>query len=90
MKNLLKFLIILFINSLFAQEEVYDIKSTAINSIYAEFGTIYLKENGILFASSKKNSDDKSFNKNRRKNNRQLHLELYKSQLSNQMDISTE
>jgi outer membrane protein OmpA-like peptidoglycan-associated protein len=90
MYNLLTFLFILFVNSLFAQQEVYEIKSTAINTPYAEFGTIYLKENGVLFASSKKNSDDKSFNKNRRKNNRQLHLELYKSQLSNPIDISTQ
>ena len=66
MYNLLTFLFILFVNSLFAQQEVYEIKSTAINTPYAEFGTIYLKGNGVLFASSKKNIDDKSFNKNRK------------------------
>ena len=88
MKTLLKFLLILFINLSFAQEEVYEIKSSSINSAYAEFGTIYLKNNSVLFASSKKNVHDKSFTKNRRKKNKQLHLELYKGQLSDAQDIT--
>ncbi len=88
MKTLLKFLLILFINLSFAQEEVYEIKNTSINSAYAEFGTIYLKNSGVLFASSKKNINDKSFTKNRRKKNRQLQLELYKGLLSNAQDIT--
>jgi outer membrane protein OmpA-like peptidoglycan-associated protein len=81
-------LLFLFSNlGLIAQESNYEVFNTSINSKYAELGVIYLNNNTILYASSKKVKNDKPFLKNRRKNNRQLFLELYEGQITNKGDI---
>ncbi len=86
MKKLPQILLFFFINLLIAQQD-YTVFNTSINSEYAEFGVTYLSNNMVLFASSKKNKNDKSFKKNRRRNNRQLHLELYKGLIAENGDI---
>lgn len=81
-------LLFLFLNfSLIAQESNYEVFNTAINTKYAELGVTYLKNNTILYASSKKVKNDKPFLKNRRKNNRQLFLELYEGKITDKGDI---
>ncbi len=89
MKIYLKlFLLFLFFGSnLFAQQENYKIFNTSINSKYAELGVTYLNSNTVLYASSKKTKNDKAFTKNRRKNNRQLFLELYEGKITDKGDI---
>lgn len=87
MKTFWQLFLLLFLNSISAQEEKYEVFNTSINSIYAELGTIYLDNTTVLFASSKKNEEDRSFKKDRRKNNRQLHLELYKGTITKNGDI---
>jgi outer membrane protein OmpA-like peptidoglycan-associated protein len=82
------FLVFIFFNgSLLAQQENYKIFNTSINSKYAELGVTYLNNNTVLYASSKKTSKDKPFAKNRRKNNRQLFLELYEGRITDKGDI---
>jgi len=80
-------LFLFFSVSLIAQQLNYEIFNTSINSKYAELGVTYLKDNTILYASSKKTSNDKPFLKNRRKNNRQLFLELYEGKITDKGDI---
>ncbi|MCF6182215.1 OmpA family protein [Lutibacter sp.] len=89
MKIKLNFIVILLLTgcSLFAQQTNYDVFNTSINSKYAELGVTYLGNNTVLFASSKKTSNDKPFAKNRRKNNRQLFLELYEGRITDNGDI---
>lgn len=89
MKIKLNFIVILLLTgcNLFAQQTNYDIFNTSINSKYAELGVTYLGNNTVLFASSKKTSNDKPFAKNRRKNNRQLFLELYEGRITDNGDI---
>jgi len=77
MKQLSQLFLFLFTSTLLSQNTKYEIINTSVNSIYAELGVTYLTGNTILFASSKKNDEDKSFKKNRRKNNSNLGLELY-------------
>lgn len=82
------FLLLAFIcNSLFSQQTEYHIINTSINSEFAEFGVTYLKNNRVLFASSKKINRDDSNKKVRRQNNRQLFLELYKGFITEEGDI---
>ncbi|MFO7674110.1 MAG: hypothetical protein R6V74_10425, partial [Lutibacter sp.] len=81
MKKLLPILLILFFNFLYAQEAVYEILNTSINSKFAELGVTYSSNNSVIFASSKK--DDSG----RRTNNRQLSLELYHGLITGNGDI---
>jgi len=86
--NLRLLLLFLLLNfGLTAQESNYEVFNTSINSKYAELGVTYLKNNTILYASSKKVKNDKPFLKNRRKNNRQLFLELYEGKITDKGDI---
>ena len=88
MKQLLHIFSLLFITSLFSQQQDFEVFNTSINSKYAELGVTYLNENTVFFASSKKNDDDdKLFKKDRRKNNRQLYLELYKAVILENGDL---
>jgi outer membrane protein OmpA-like peptidoglycan-associated protein len=84
--NLVVILIFGF-SHLVAQQTKYEIFNTSINSKYAELGVTYLNNNSVLFASSKKTKTDKPFIKNRRKNNRQLFLELYEGKITENGDI---
>ena len=77
MKKLAQLLILLSINFIFAQFQNVTVKNTAINSKYAELGVIYLPNGKVLFASSQKDENDKTFSTNRRKQNSQLFLDLY-------------
>ncbi len=81
MKKFLTLLLILLFNFLSAQEAVYEILNTSINSKFAEFGITYSSNNSVIFASSKK--DDSG----RRTNNRQLSLELYHGLITGNGDI---
>ncbi|MGV8946985.1 MAG: OmpA family protein [Lutibacter sp.] len=81
MKRILFVLLILFFNILTAQEVVYEILNTSINSKFAELGVTYSSNNSVIFASSKK--DDGG----RRTNNRQLSLELYHGLMAENGDI---
>jgi len=87
MKQLLHLFLFLFINSLFSQQFEYKVTNTSINTKYAELGITYLNEKTVIFASSKKSDEDKSFKKNRRKNNRQLYLELYEATINKNLDL---
>ena len=87
MKHLFKIFFLLSVQLLFSQQIEYKVQNTSINSEYAEFGTTYINNNQILFASSNKIEDDKNFKKERRKNNRQLFLELYKATITNNGDL---
>ena len=87
MKKILLLFTLIFITSIFAQQKEYEVHSTSVNSKYAELGVTYLNENTVLFASSKKNNDDKTFKKDRRKNNRQLYLEIYKAIINDDGDL---
>ncbi|SDW79072.1 OmpA family protein [Lutibacter oricola] len=79
-------LAVLLLTAIFTQaqekEKEYKIFNTSINSKYAEVGVIYLSENNVLFASSKRDENDGAFKKNRRKNNKQLYLDLYNATIS--------
>lgn len=82
MKRLITiFLLVLIQHSLIAQEVKYEIFNTSINSKYAELGVTFLKENKVLFASSKK------FQNKRGRHNRQLYLELYYGKIDENGDI---
>ena len=87
MNKICLFFLIIAISTLKAQETKIEVFNTSINSSYAELGVTYLDENTILFASSKKMDDDKNFSNKRRRNNSQLHLELYLGTLTNDGDI---
>ncbi|HEY9220809.1 MAG TPA: OmpA family protein [Lutibacter sp.] len=81
MKKFLSLLLILFFNFLYAQEDVYEILNTSINSKFAELGATYSSNNSVIFASSKKDESG------RRTNNRQLSLELYHGLITDNSDI---
>jgi len=81
MKQILQLFSLLFLTSLYSQQQGFEVFNTSINSGDAELGITFLNENTVIFASSKKNKEDKYFKKNRRKNNRQLHLELYQANI---------
>ena len=87
MRSVLLFLTLLFSSTLFSQQVEYKVFNTSINSEYAELGVSYLYRNSIIFASSKKNDEDKSFKKDRRRNNSQFHLEFYKGIVAENGDI---
>ncbi|MFK5957706.1 MAG: OmpA family protein [Lutibacter sp.] len=87
MKHITELILLLFFNTLFSQQVEYEVHTTSINSKDAEFGITYLNGNTVLFASSKKNNNDKNFKKDRRKNNRQLYLEIYKAIINNDGDL---
>lgn len=71
--------------SVCAQE--YSIFNTSVNSKDADFGVTFTNNNNVLFASSKKNENDVAFKKDRRRNNSQLHLELYSAVVDENGDI---
>ena len=87
MKKLSQLIILIFINILYAQHVDYEVFNTSINSNYADLGITFLNNNEVIFASSKKDKNDTSFKKNRRKNNRQLHLKFYKGLITANGDI---
>lgn len=87
MKYITTIILLLVIHKLYSQETDYTIINTPINSKYAELGITYLNDSTVLFASSKKNEDDKAFSKDRRKNNRHLFLELYQGIIDENGDI---
>ena len=87
MKKLSQLIILIFINILYAQHVDYEVFNTSINSNYADLGITFLNNNEVIFASSKKDKNDTSFKKNRRKNNRQLHLKFYKGVITANGDI---
>ena len=87
MKKILHLFIFLFLTSIFAQQQEYEVFNTSVNSKNAEMGITYLSEGNVIFASSKKNDKDKIFKKNRRKNNRQLYLELYQAVIAKNGDL---
>ena len=86
MKLLLKLLILININVIYSQQE-FEILNTSINSKYAELGALFLNNNKVLFATSKKLETDKPFSKNRRKHNRELYLEIFQGQVDEKGDI---
>jgi outer membrane protein OmpA-like peptidoglycan-associated protein len=82
---------LLFISvALSAQSYDYELFKTSVNSKFAEFGVSYFKGNSVLFASSKKNDQDKVFKSDRRRTNKQLFLELYQGELAENGDIIQE
>ena len=87
MKKILHLFIFLFLTSIFAQQQEYEVFNTSVNSKNAEIGVTYLGNGDVIFASSKKNDTDKILKKNRRKNNRQLHLELYQAVIGKNGDL---
>jgi len=87
MRGVFIFLIVLFSSTLFSQQAEYNVLNTSINSEFAELGASFLYGNTIIYASSKKSDEDKSFKKDRRRNNSQGHLELYKGIVTENGDI---
>ncbi len=87
MKHLSLLFLLFFSNLVYSQQDEYLIINTSVNTEFAEFGVTYLKNNRVLFASSKKNDKDDRNKKNRRQNNRQLFLELYKGYCTKEGDI---
>lgn len=87
MKKLTQLYLLLFFNFLFAQNQEYTVKNTSVNSKYAELGVIYLQNGQVLFASSQKDENDKAFSTNRRKQNSQLFLDLYKATVTRNGDL---
>ena len=88
MKLFWQLTMLLTLNISSAQQIKYEVFNTSVNSEYAEIGTIFLDDNTVLFASSQRNADDdKLFKKDRRKNNRQLHLDLYKGKITPNGDV---
>lgn len=87
MKKILHFVFLLISVSNYAQQFEYEVSPTSINSKFAELGVTYINDRTILFASSQKNANDISFSKERRKQNRQLHLEIYLANITNNGDL---
>lgn len=87
MKQLVQFIFFLFIIPIFAQQSKYEILNVSVNSEYADLGVTFLNENEVLFASSKKSENDKSFKKDRRKHNQQLYLDFYKALIAKNKDL---
>lgn len=90
MKKLLIVIIILSSFELDAQEFIYEVFNTEINSEYAEFGVTYLKDHSVIYTSSKKTDEDLKFGKTRRQKNKQLYLDFYKGDISENGDIVNE
>ncbi|MFD1294141.1 OmpA family protein [Lutibacter holmesii] len=87
MKRYCYLLLLFFTFSIHAQKVEIELNNTSINSEYAEFGVSYLNNNTILFASSKKTDNDKTFTTTRRRQNKQLHLELYLGDILENGDV---
>ncbi|MDP3312090.1 OmpA family protein [Lutibacter sp.] len=87
MKKILHFVFLLISVANYAQQFEYEVSPTSINSKFAELGVTYINDQTILFASSQKNANDISFSKERRKQNRQLHLEIYLANITNNGDL---
>ncbi|WP_298370088.1 OmpA family protein [uncultured Lutibacter sp.] len=87
MKKTTLFVFLFLSFQLFSQEFKYEIINTSINSKYAELGVTYLNANEVLFASSKKTSNDKNFKKDRRVNNRQMFVDLYRAVINDEGDL---
>jgi outer membrane protein OmpA-like peptidoglycan-associated protein len=79
--------ILIFATTTLSQSIDIEVFNTSINSKYAELGIVKLPNNNVLFSSSKKNETDVNFVKDRRKNNRQLYLDLYEGTITNSGDI---
>lgn len=87
MKHIPLLILLLTFTLIHSQKIEYEIFNTSINSKFAELGVTYLNNNSVLFASSKKSVTDKAFKKDRRKNNQQLYLELYKATIAPNRDL---
>lgn len=87
MKKICSSLLTCFLGFCAVFGQAYEIFNTSVNSEYADFGVTYTNNNNVLFASSKKNEKDIAFRKDRRRNNSQLHLELYSGILDDRGDI---
>ena len=84
MKNKLVLYFFLIVSlQLVAQNEIYEVFNTSINSRFAELGISYLNDSTVIYASSKKTDNDKSFVVDRRRNNRQLYVDLYSGKINN-------
>ncbi|WP_456376643.1 OmpA family protein [Lutibacter sp.] len=87
MKQLHLLFLLFTFHFIHSQNTEYKVFNTSVNSKYAELGVTYLNNNNVLFASSKKNDNEKSFIVDRRKNNKQLYIELYKGIITPKGDI---
>ena len=90
MKKLAYIVLLIFGHLIYGQNITYDVFNTSVNSAYAELGVVSLQNSKVLFASSKKDINDVSFKKNRRKNNRQLHLKFFIGSITPTNDIIQE
>ena len=80
-------LLAFFCGFLIINAQQYEVFNTSVNSEDADFGVTFTNNNNVLFASSKKNEKDVAFSKERRRNNSQLHLELYSAVVNENGDI---
>ncbi|SNR31962.1 OmpA family protein [Lutibacter flavus] len=87
MKKLLQLYILLLTCITYSQQLEFEVFNTSINSKYAELGVTYFGTDNALFASSKKTENDKSFVADRRRNNRQLFVDLYISNINSEGDL---
>jgi outer membrane protein OmpA-like peptidoglycan-associated protein len=83
MKNIVFLILIFFYYTSQSQSQLNDFEvfNTSVNSKFADLGATYLNDKTIIFASSKKEETG------RRKNNRQLSLELYLGEIAENGDI---
>ena len=88
-KKLVLYFLLIVSLQLVAQNETYDVFNTSINSRFAELGISYLNDSTVIYASSKKTANDKSFVADRRRNNRQLYVDLYQGKIKDR-DIINE
>lgn len=79
--------ILIYASTVISQNTDIEVFNISINSKYAELGIVKLPNNRVLFSSSKKNETDVNFKKDRRKNNRQLYLDLYEGTVLASGDI---
>ena len=86
-KNLIYTITFLISSILFAQQKEYKIFNSEVNSKYAELGVNFLNSKTVLFASSKKTSNDRSAALSKRLNKKQLLLEFYFGKLNDSSDI---
>ncbi|MBL4745881.1 MAG: OmpA family protein [Flavobacteriaceae bacterium] len=78
-------LILLLSNIIFAQETHFSIQNLSINTQYSDFGTAYLEDSTVVYASAKK--DHRSIINRIWKGNKQPYLELYKGTITKEGDI---
>ena len=83
MKKLLQLSFLLLTYITYSQQLEFEVFNTSINSKYAELGVSFLGTNNVVFASSKKTENDKSFSADRRKTNKQLYVDLYIASINN-------